>query len=89
MQTGIAMGDRNFECVLCGRKFTRFTPDALMMGENLVCDGCLDALHSLGEDELQRQVTEMLSKNPSRHTPELEQAVTRFIQQNGKAQRGG
>jgi hypothetical protein len=89
MQTGIAMANRNFECILCGRKFTRFTPDALLMGENLICDGCLEALHSLGEDELQRQVKEMLSRNPSRHSPEIEKAVVRSIQQYGKARRGG
>lgn len=79
MKTGIALAEREFICVLCGSKFTLFSPDAFLLGENLVCEACLEKLRPLGDVELQCQVAEMLSRNPERHTPELEKAVTRLI----------
>lgn len=84
MQAGIAMAGRNFECVLCGRKFTRFTPDALLLSEHLVCDDCIKELHILGDGELRRLVSERLNRNPQGHSPELEKAVIEVIQKFGQ-----
>lgn len=86
MQTGIAMDDRNFECVLCGRKFTRFTPDALLLSEHLVCDDCIKELHAFGEGELKSQVLERLNRNPQRHSLELEKAVIEVIRKYDQKQ---
>ena len=88
MQAGISMADRSFECVLCQRMFKRFVPDAILPPENLVCDVCLKELHCWGEGELRRQVSERLARNPSRRSPELENAVLQFIQQYGQRERG-
>ena len=79
MQTGIAMAGRNFECVLCGQKFTRFTPDALLLSEHLVCDDCIKELLVFGEEELKSLVSERLDRNPQNHSPELEKAVIEVI----------
>jgi len=88
MKAGIAMADRSFECVLCQRTFSRFTPDALLLSTNLVCDDCLKELHLMEEGDLGKQISERLARNPSHHSPELKKAVTRLIQQYAGGMKG-
>jgi hypothetical protein len=88
MQAGISMADRSFEWVPCQRVFKPFLPDAILPPENLVCDDCLKKLHRLGEGELRRQILERLARNPSRRSPELENAVLQFIQQYSQREGG-
>ncbi len=61
---GICMTEREFECLLCGRQFTRMSAD-LILPENRVCDECLAALGPLDEAALRNEITRRLAARPS------------------------
>lgn len=85
---GVCMADRSFECILCRQRFTRFCGDAILIAENLICDNCLAELQQLEEDELRRQVSERLEKNPPRPSQEFENEVIQIIRKHGQRGKG-
>lgn len=52
---GVAMVPREFECPLCGRKFTRVSGD-FVPPEATVCDECLAELGPIGEIALRKEI---------------------------------
>jgi len=63
---GVAMVPREFECPLCGRKFTRISGD-LIPPEATVCDECLAELGTLDEVTLRKEIDRCLAKRTASH----------------------
>jgi hypothetical protein len=75
---GICMTSREFNCLLCGRKFRRVTADCIML-EFTICDACYAELLILEEPALTRRVTELLQGKPHLGE-EVAKAVVQVIQ---------
>jgi hypothetical protein len=48
---GVCMAVRDFECLLCGKPYSRMSADCIMPSDR-VCDECLAELGRLPEKEL-------------------------------------
>lgn len=73
---GIAMAVREFDCLLCQRKYSRMTADAIFPA-NQLCDDCLAELNQLEGDDLRARIAQRLAE---RATPGLAEAVMAAIQ---------
>jgi hypothetical protein len=73
------MADRDLDCILCQRHFTRFCAD-LILPENLICDECLAELCQLEGDELRKRVSQRLAKSALQHGQEFENEIVRTVQ---------
>jgi hypothetical protein len=80
MRAGICMANRDFECILCQKQFTRFCGDAFLLSENLICDDCLIEFQQMEEDEL-RKLSQHLAKSASHSGREFENEIIRIIPQ--------
>jgi hypothetical protein len=67
LSLGVSMASREFECSLCGRRFTRMSAD-LMLPETKVCDECLAALGPLDEVALREEINRRVAERASPHT---------------------
>jgi hypothetical protein len=54
---GAFLAVRDFECILCGRPFSRMTAD-LLLPEDQVCDDCLGTLGPLDENDLRAAIAQ-------------------------------
>jgi hypothetical protein len=54
---GVCMAERDFECLLCGKPFSRFCGD-LIVPEYQVCDECLAKVNHLHGRELWAYIEE-------------------------------
>jgi len=58
---GIAMAVREFDCLLCGQKFSRMTADAIFPADQ-ICDNCLAELAQLEGDALRNRISQHLAE---------------------------
>jgi hypothetical protein len=77
---GAVFANRDFECILCQRHFTRASAD-LILTDDMICDDCLGELQGMNENDLREHVSQQLGKNPARCSQELEDEIVRIIQQ--------
>lgn len=79
---GAVMAVREFECLLCLRKFSQMSGD-IIMPEDEICGRCFDKFSQLKESELQKRVTQQLAENALLRQG-LDKAVTEAIQRYKK-----
>ncbi len=58
---GVALAPREFECPLCGKKFTRMCID-FILPETTVCDACLAELGPLDEVALRKEIDRRIAE---------------------------
>lgn len=61
LSLGVCMANREFDCILCGRHFSRMTADAIFFVEQ-ICDECLEELWQLNEAARREHVSQQLTK---------------------------
>jgi hypothetical protein len=76
---GIAMVPREFECLICQRRFSRVCGD-LILPEYMICDDCLDGLLQLEGEELKRQISERLAQSGSSSGEGLEDQIVLAVE---------
>jgi hypothetical protein len=76
---GIAMVPREFDCLICQRRFSRVCGD-LILPEYQICDDCLDELVQLEGDPLRKRIAERLDEGGSRRDERLEDEIVRAVE---------
>lgn len=75
LSLGVCMANREFDCLLCERHFSRMTADAIFLEEQ-ICDECLKELWQLNKAARRECVSRQLAKRG----PQSEDFANRLLE---------